>query len=222
MANADYVSLCAVNVALRVPYLVPTDVYALKHLRIEVMSDARAIADLEALLTPEHLPHLRTLQLGIRKRRDLFADHRFPEPTVPFLDRLEMIQLVIDFAFLDPDSLPVSYLRTSTPVLYTTACVHTHSFPTEMKPFLEYVQIDKSRDLPIDFFLLFSLPNLKAIFVPHGFSLNIDPEAEDAGREILADFARRKVEFVYGDAPVDWTLIDPTFQAYLARRKRSV
>ncbi|GAA5861125.1 hypothetical protein JCM3774_002198 [Rhodotorula dairenensis] len=217
----DYVSLCAVNVALRLYKLVPTDVYALKHLHIELVADERSVADLEALLTAEHMPHLRTLQLGLRRRGNLIEDVRFPAPTVAFLDKLEMIQLVVDFRFFDEETFPAAYLNTSTPLLYTVACVHSHSFPRTMAPFIEYVQIDQSLDLPIDFFILFSLPNLKAIFVPHGFSMYIDPEEEDFGREILADFARRKVEFVYGDAPVDWTLVDPTFAAYLARPRSS-
>ncbi|GAA5986840.1 hypothetical protein JCM10908_000918 [Rhodotorula pacifica] len=219
----DYLTLCAVNVALRVHDLAPTDVYALRHLRIELVADESSVAGLQALLTTEHLPHLQTLQLGFRRPVPDPLTARFPAPTVNFLDKLTVIQLAYPFPYFPPDLIPISYLQTSTPVLYTIVGLPPPSFPAQTIPHLKYMQIDqKATEIPSELFGLLSLLNLKAVFVPHNWDMYVSPEDEDHARDILADFARRKVEFVYGQPQADWTIIDPTFETYLRRRNPPV
>lgn len=232
----DYLSLCAINVALHVHSLIPTDVYALNHLRIELNIDTTLgliaglntdtttdlIAGLETFLTHDHLPHLQNLQIGVRYRAPLRDPFRYPAPSVAFLDQLEAIQLGVRATSAALSEIPLAYTQTVTPVLFTLTSIYPSWLPPEVVPHMEYVQIDQFiADNPLRLFPVMSLPNLKAIFVPHGVSFSVDPDAEDHARELFADFARRKVEFVYGEPPVQWTLIDPTFQAYLRRTKSS-
>lgn len=232
----DYLSLCAVNVALDAHSLTSNDVYALKHLRIELNIDTilslRAgfnsdtttdlIAGLETFLTRDHLPHLQTLQIGVRYRVPLSGPFRYPAPSVAFLDQLEAIQVVVRETSAALGEIPLAYTQTVTPILFTLTKTYPSRIPPEVVPHMEYVQIDQAvADDPFRLFPVMSLPHLKAIFVPHGFSFSVDPDAEDDVRELFADFARRKVEFVYGAPPVEWTLIDPEFQAYLRRKKSS-
>lgn len=199
--------------------------YALKHLRIELVGPASVVDGLEALLTPEHLPHLRTLQIGCEYGNLWRADARFPAPKLGFLDRLEAIQVVVTNMRdqVGHELIPSVYCQTTTPILYTVQGNRPVMFPPELFACGEYVQLDDLVDE--DLLVVMSMPNLKVLFLPYGFAFWTDPDREDRAREVFDDFARRKVECVYCATPVGWrpwSLIDPTFQAYLSRKKSSV
>lgn len=222
-AATDYLTLCAVNVAINAHDLGPTDVYALKHLRIELVGPASVVDGLEALLTPEHLPHLRTLQIGCEYGNFWRADARFPTPKLGFLDRLEAIQVVVTNMRdqVGHELIPSVYCETTTPILYTVQGNRPVMFTHELFACAEYVQLDDLVD-DEDFLVFMSMPNLKALFLPYGFAFSTGPDREDRAREVFNDFARRKVECVYYEPPVGWSLIDTNFQAYLRRKKSSV
>lgn len=219
-AATEYLTLCAVNVGLYAHTLAPTDVYTLKHLRIELIGSTTLVDGLEALLTPEHLPHLRTMQIGFQNSNPRRADARPPAPKLAFLSRLEAIQLVVN-NILGHELIPSVYYQATTPILYAVQGNHPIMFPRELFPRAEYVQLDDSV-VDEDLLIVMLMPNLKALFLPYGFAFATDPDREDRAREVFDDFARRKVECVYGEPPVEWTCFDPTFLAYLHRKKSSV
>ena len=167
------------------------------------------------------MPHLRTLQIGFQNSNPRRADARPPAPKVAFLNRLEAIQLVVN-NILGHELIPSVYYQTTTPILYAVQGNHPIMFPRELFPRAEYVQLNDSV-VDEDLLIVMSMPNLKALFLSYDFAFATDPDRGEARvQEVFDDFARRKVECVYGEPPVEWTCIDPNFLAYLRRKKSSM
>ncbi|TNY18819.1 hypothetical protein DMC30DRAFT_35613 [Rhodotorula diobovata] len=192
-------------------------VHALVELAFPHVLDSTATEDLERLLSPTVLPHLRRLRLGKVSGRARYSVEYVPQVSSAFLDQLEFLQLdrpTLSGTWRAPFPADHAYRTTRAPTLIelkSFAYVEPATFPCPFVRHLYVHQIDSEgpRVLP----LLIEHASLEAVFLPaalnHARNAHVDA--------VRAACAQADVDVVWAERD-KFAVILPAFVEYVREK----